>query len=87
MRFIKYLTLFFLVLVSCEEEVFNNKDATLDSAKISNCSEVINRLEVCLDIHEGALSYLEQSCSEETVKFVKENVDSCERLVDYFIEM
>ena len=87
MRFIKFLILFFLILVSCEEEVFNNKDATLDSTKISNCSEVISQLEICLDIHEGALSYLEQSCSKETVKFVKENVDSCERLVDYFIEM
>ena len=87
MRFLKYLILVFLILLSCEEEVFNNKDAELDNNKISNCSEVVKRLELCLELHEGALSYLEQSCSVETVKFVKENVDSYERLIDYFIEM
>jgi len=87
MRYLKFLVVIFLVLLSCEEEVFKNSEATMESAEIDNCADVINRLEICLDIHEGALGYLKQSCSEETVIFVKENVDSCEKLVDYFIEM
>lgn len=87
MRFIKYLTLFFLIMISCEKELQNNKDVLLDRVKINNCSDVTNRLEACLDIHRGALDYIEQSCSVETIDFVRENVNYCERLIDYFIEL
>lgn len=87
MRFIKYLILFFLIMISCEEESQNSKDVLLDSVKINDCNDVINRLETCLDIHKGALSYIGQSCSLETINFVRENVDYCEILVDYFMEL
>ena len=87
MRYLKFLIVLILFLISCEDKAFNSKDKFLDIAKISNCNDVINQLEYCLDIHEGALEYLEKSCSIETVSFVKENLDSCESLVNYFVKM
>ncbi len=85
MRFLKFLIIFFLFLVSCKTEVFNNSNPILNTSKISNCDDIINQLESCLEIHKGALGYLDQNCSVETLNFVKENVNSCESLIDYFI--
>ena len=87
MRYLIFLFLFISVLISCKEEMFNPNDIIPDYIQISNCSDIIDRLEMCLDIHEGALDYLGQNCSEETVVFVRDNIRSCDQLVDYLIKM
>lgn len=69
------ICLFSLVLFCCNQE--DNK-----KEEVSECRQLTIIVEDCMDIHRGALNYID-SCGSLELEEVK-SMDTCEEILDYF---
>ena len=63
------------ILSCCNQEENKNEE-------VSECRQITIEVEDCMDIHRGALSYLEDCGSLELEKV--KSFDTCEEILDYF---
>ena len=72
----KLLVCFFsLVLFCCNQEDKTKED-------VSECRQLTIIVEDCMEIHRGALNYID-SCGSLDLEEVK-SLDTCEEILDYF---
>ena len=77
-----------LFLCSCEKEKKEDIQDTPDSeikvtSDLITCDQIIDSLQVCFNLHDGALDYL-GGCSVATREEVN-TIDNCNDLKDYFM--
>ena len=71
-----FFSIVLVLFLSCCSQEENKKE------EISECRQLTIIVEDCMDIHRGALNYLEDCGSLELEKV--KSFDTCEEILDYF---
>ena len=76
-KFYILLIVLFSFTINCDDKN-NNEDK-----KSSECQEIIEKVEDCMNLHRGAFSYID-SCGEIEIKEVN-RFDSCDQMLEYIL--
>ena len=70
-----FIFVLILLIFSCNEDSIKYQEA-------SDCENITNRVEDCMNLHRGALNYI-KDCGSLELEIV-ETYESCEEALDYF---